>query len=83
MSNVIEFLEKMGQDASLRHASRDQILAAMMSANIDADLHAPILNADAERLENALGVQPNVCAIIFPVETGDTGSERSGEYLRR
>jgi hypothetical protein len=83
MSNVIEFLEKMGQDSSLRHADRDQILTAMLSEKIDTTLHASILNADREQLENVLNVEPNVCAIIFPVDGGDVDTARSGDYLRR
>lgn len=81
MSNVIEFLESMGRDATLRHASRDQILSAMMSANVDAAFHEPILNADAPRLETALNAKPNVCAVIFPVETEERDSD--GENVRR
>ena len=35
MSNVIDFLERLGKDAHLRHASDAQLEQALISAQID------------------------------------------------
>jgi len=74
MSNVIEFLEKMGQDASLRHATSAQMKAAMIDANIGSTFQSALLGGDRQQIETLLGAKANVCAIVFPVE----GDERSG-----
>jgi len=73
MSNVIEFLEKMGQDASLRHADIVQIKQAMTAACLSVEAQAAIAAGDHEQIESLLGAKHNVCAIVFPVE----GDERS------
>ena len=63
MSNVIAFLEKMGQDAQLRHASRSDVELALAGAQIDSELQAAILAKDQQKLEALLG-SPNVCCMI-------------------
>jgi len=65
MSNVIDFLEMIGQDASLRHASRGDMAAAMDSMQIAPELQAAILSKDPQQLEAALGAS-NVCCMLLP-----------------
>lgn len=65
MSNVIDFLERLGQDAQLRHASDDQLERALVNAQIDPEVRDAILMRDQRRLESLLGTNPNVCCMII------------------
>jgi hypothetical protein len=47
MSNVISFLEQAGRDASMRHASREQLLSAMRKENIEPALQDALLKQSA------------------------------------
>jgi hypothetical protein len=67
VSNVIDFLHTLGQDADLRHASRQQLELALEAAGIiDPALRAALLGSDQRKLENLLGANTNVCAMIAP-----------------
>jgi hypothetical protein len=65
MSNVINFLERMGQDAQLRHASRNEMELALAGTQIDPELQAAILAKDQSLLEVLLGGD-NVCCAQMP-----------------
>lgn len=43
MSNVIEFLERMGADAELRHASKEDLAQALTDASVDEAVGAAII----------------------------------------
>ncbi|WP_449428264.1 hypothetical protein [Rhodanobacter umsongensis] len=75
MTDVIDFLEQMGQDAQLRHASQDEVELALTSAEIAPELQAPILVNDPAQLETLLGQVP-LCAMFFP---GQEDEEEGGE----
>jgi len=70
MSNVIGFLERMGQDALLRHASHGDIEVELANAMIGSDLKAAILAKDQARLEVLLG-SVNVCCLVNPDKDDD------------
>jgi hypothetical protein len=78
MSNVIDFLESMGQDAALRHVTGQNLRQAMNDAKIDPALQAAIIAGDQAKIETLLGAKTNICAMIFPVES-DEGNDRSNE----
>ena len=88
MSNVIDFLERVGQDAQLRHASLDELELVLANAKIDPDLRAAILAKDQARLEVLLG-SINVCCMIDPAKedededdnTEDSPSRDEGEEI--
>jgi hypothetical protein len=66
MSDVIDFLEKLGQDSALRHASLDSVLA---QARVSPEVRAALASRDAGALAELLG--GNVCCMIFaPLEEG-------------
>lgn len=76
MSNVIDFLERLGNDAQLRHASEVEIERAMTRAAIDPAVREAILAGDQRRLEALLGATPNVCCMIYsPAREDDDESE--------
>ena len=64
MSNVIDFLERLGCDAQLRHVSREELEEALALAGIDPLLRAAIVGADQSSLEALLGADTNVCCLI-------------------
>src|ERR1700730_11069383 len=65
VSNVIDFLQRLGQDAKLRHAPRAALERALAEAGIDPALREALLGAD-QKLESLLGADTNVCAMISP-----------------
>jgi hypothetical protein len=67
MSNVIDFLERMGQDADLRYADDKTLAAALEAINVDASIASAIRTKDGATLEVTLGVQSNVCCGLYPV----------------
>ncbi len=64
MLHLIDFLERCGQDADLRHASADVVDEALRGIGIDPALRTAILNKDQRTLEALLGVRTNVCCMI-------------------
>lgn len=77
MSNVIGFLEKMGQDANLRFGDARELELALSQTEIDAVLQAALMRGDQAQLEALLGVSTNVCCLVAPGKDGDDeGDER-------
>jgi hypothetical protein len=63
--NVIDFLERMGQDADLKHASAEMLEEALRDSGIEPALRAALLGKDRRALEGLLGTESTVCCIIF------------------
>lgn len=85
MSNVIDLLERMGQDARLRHASQDEVEFALAGAQIDPGLRAAIVAKDQTKLEMLLGTG-NLCCMQFPAKEEEDGDDeespsREGEEI--
>jgi hypothetical protein len=81
MSNVIEFLAKLGQDARLRDASPEELAHALVQARIDAPLSSAILAGDASQLQDLLGLRP-MFYVQMPAEEeeeDDEGEENEEE----
>jgi hypothetical protein len=69
MSNVIDFLEKWGQDSQLRNATSVEFEQALLRAGIEPAARAAILGADRCSLESLLGARSRVvCGIWAPEE---------------
>jgi hypothetical protein len=69
MSDVIDFLEKWGQDAQLRHATSTELTQALADAQIDPFARKALVGGDRRHLEFLVGAQPNVsCLINYPDE---------------
>lgn len=67
MSNLISFLENLGQNANMRQATRPALYTAMNNAQIDADAQWAILRGDQDRLASVLDARRNmVCLIMAP-----------------
>jgi len=79
MTNVIDFLEKMGQNAQWNHASQEEIQLALASAEITPELQAAIVAGDQLSLQALLGLTP-LCGMYMPgKEDEDTEEVPPGE----
>jgi hypothetical protein len=65
MTDVIDFLERLGQDAALRGASLE---SALQSAGMSTELRVALANRDQRTLEALLGVGNVCCLINAPTE---------------
>lgn len=81
MPDVIEFLERLGRDASLRHAPAAVLEQVLRDAQIDARLREALMRGDQAGLEAVLGVN-NVCCMIF-APTPDAQDEELEETGRQ
>jgi Skp family chaperone for outer membrane proteins len=80
MSNVIDFLEKWGQDSQLRHATSAELEQALLRAGIEPAERAAIFGADRCALESLLGARGRVvCAIFAPEEEENEEEDEDGE----
>ena len=79
MSDVIDFLEKLGQDSALRYASRSRLAAALSSTGFSPQLQAALVGADQRAVERILGADTNVCCVVnAPLqEDEDKGAARA------
>jgi hypothetical protein len=72
VSNVIDFLRQMGEDADLRHAPRKEPEQALADAATDPALRKALLAADQRQLESLLGADTNVfCMVAAPKREED------------
>jgi hypothetical protein len=55
MSTVIDFLEMMGSDARLRHASDNDVELALTQADVDGPMSEAILAKNADTVRALLG----------------------------
>ena len=75
MSNIIDFLERLGTDAKLRNASDAELEQALVHAQIDPEVRAAILAGDQKRLESLLGATTNVCCVVYAPMREDDDEE--------
>ena len=73
MSNVIGFLERMGQDSQMRHATREATELSLVRAEVEPALRAALLEGDQVGLEELLGARTNVVCLIAPSKEDDDG----------
>lgn len=83
MSNVIDFLERMGQDATLRYADNREVEMALMQMKITPEHQATVLRREQTQLEVLLGAQANICCTIEPVDVHDGDAERDNLTFQR
>jgi hypothetical protein len=76
MSNFMEFLEQMGQDAQLRYATNDELEQALTRAQIEPAVRTAVLAGDRRQLEVLLGATGNTfCGVYVPDDDEGTGPE--------
>lgn len=77
MSNVIDFLERMGRDAGLRYGARAEVELALGNEGIQPAFQELILAGDGMKLADVLG-KGVMCCLLFPVKE-DEETEEGGE----
>lgn len=66
MSNIINLLETLGQNAEFRHADAEQL--ATLMTDTDPALIDAVIAGDQARLEHLLGARTNVVCGLHPAE---------------
>jgi hypothetical protein len=79
VSNVIDFLERFGQDADLRHASDEAVAEALRNAGIEPALQAAVVDKDQRALEALLGADTNVCCMIYKEDEEEETEEEEDD----
>jgi len=82
MSSVIAFLERLGADAQLRHASQEDLAKALEESQVDAALGAAIIShsTSADELYALLGLRPMFHTMEDPSrKEGEEEEEEEGE----
>ena len=66
MSNIISLLERIGQDATLRHATPEQL--APVLGGLDPALREAVLRGDAQAIALLTGARTSVTCVLAPVD---------------
>lgn len=68
MSSITSFLENVGRDAALRHASAVQLRASMQREHMESAWQDAIVDRDAARIASIGGVTGKIYCATFPVK---------------
>lgn len=80
MSNIVDFLENVGQNASLRYAPARKLHHMLADIQVDPEVRDAVLAKDQARL-TALAGAKNVCCMLVPAMVqSDPNSGREEEY---
>jgi hypothetical protein len=78
--DIIDFLERLGQDSGLRHATDGEIRAALAGVGIDPAVGAAVAAGDERELRMLLSARRDVCCLIFvPVREDEEEEEQPDE----
>jgi len=72
LSDIIDFMERMGGDAQLSQASVEELGASLSATDMAPELRSAILAKDAQRLGMLLGTAPE-CLLLSPPGPPGTG----------
>lgn len=73
MSNVIELLERMGQDASLQ--TQQSFEKAILESELTSELKQSLINRDDISLKRELDICPDVVCILLPADDEEKPDE--------
>lgn len=81
MSNVVDFLQRAGEDSQLRYAGCGGLEQALAQTNIAPPLREALLSGDSTRLAALLGSRLDMCGIIYAPQDQEEEPEEqdSGE----
>jgi len=65
MSDLIELLERLGQDARLRHAAPADFERHLRDLGFDLAERTALIARDGRSLESLLGIDGEVCCLIY------------------
>ena len=79
MTDAIDFLEQLGRNARLRHASATDLERMLAASGFEPSLRSALLSDDALRLGELLGAQPNICCLVEKPDQEDDEEEEEEE----
>lgn len=79
MSNVIQFLESMGKDASLANMSRDEYVAAVKASGVDDVAQLALLSRDQNALNDSIGAYKKMMMLLLPAEDDNQGEGKEDD----
>lgn len=65
MSNIVDILATIGQDAKLRYASDDEMQRMLVNLQLDQEVREAVLAKDQKRLAGLIGAN-NVSCLLVP-----------------
>jgi hypothetical protein len=68
MSDVIDFLERMGGDATLRRAPLAAAMAGVGGTGLSAEVRAALVSRDQQALAALLGSKNVCCMVNVPIQ---------------
>ena len=74
MPDIVDFLEKVGQDALLNRASRSELELVLAGVKMDQQAREALVAGDRRRLEALFDVAP-WCAMLIPGEEQEEEQE--------
>ena len=81
MSDLIEFLERMGGDSESRFTAGAELDEALTHAGIGPTVRSAVLAGDQLRLESLIGASHNVCNLVnLPDEEEEEEDEEDKEH---
>jgi hypothetical protein len=81
MSDLIDFLEKMGGDSQSRFTTGPGLEEALTRAGIAPTVRSAVLAGDQLRLESLIGASHNVCNLVnLPDEEEEEEEEEDKEH---
>jgi hypothetical protein len=75
MSNVVDVLERLGQDARLRHVTSVELADILERAGLEPAVRSAMLGSDRHSLEAVTGATANVCCMVNVPEDHEDPSE--------
>lgn len=80
MSDIVEFLERMGSDARLRHADHEVVRQELEQAELAPEARMAILDSDRAALEALVAARASICCMVHaPEDDEDEESEEEPE----
>ena len=79
MTDAIDFLEQLGQNARLRHAPTAELKRVIAASGIDPGVRSALLADDAVRLGELLGAQRNICCLIVKPDPAQPDEDEEEE----
>ena len=79
MSDLIDFLERMGGDSGSRFATVPELEEALIRAGIEPTVRSAVLAGDQLRLESLIGASPIVCSMVNVPDLEEAEEEEEEE----
>lgn len=65
MSNIVDFLEMIGESAKLRYASVENLRRMLVDNHMDREVRKAVLAGDQQRLSELFKVQTKCCILML------------------